>query len=43
MFGWISIFSFSKNIFSDESKIENNKISFLVEIRNLILSKIKMR
>jgi len=39
VFGWISVFIFSENIFPNEPKTGNNKISFLVfsiEIRNLI-------
>ena len=30
LFGWISIFIFSENIFPNEPKTENNKISFSV-------------
>jgi len=33
VFGWISVFIFSENILPNEQKIENNKISFLVEIK----------
>ena len=39
--GWISVFIFSENIFSNEPKIRNNKISFSVKIKNLILDKMK--
>jgi len=45
-FGWIFENIFSKNIFLNEPKTENNKISFsvfLVETGNLILVKIKTR
>jgi len=42
-FDWIFENIFSKNIFSNEPKIENNKISFLVETTNLILGKIKIQ
>jgi len=46
VFGLISVFIFSKNIFPNEPKTENNKISFSVfsvETRNLILGKMKTR
>jgi len=36
MFSWIF-----ENIYSNESKTENNKISFSVEIKDLMLDKIK--
>ena len=45
-FGWIFENIFSENIFSNEPKIGNNKISFsvfLVEIKNLIMDKMKTR
>jgi len=41
IFDWISVFIFSENIFPNEPKIENNKISFSIKIRNLILGKMK--
>jgi len=41
VFGWVSVFIFSENIFSNEPKTENNEISFSVETRNLILDKMK--
>jgi len=44
VFDWIFVFIFCENIFSNESKIKNNKISFsvfLVKSKNLILPKIK--
>ena len=34
VFGWISVFIFSENIFPNEPKTENNQISFSVEIKN---------
>ena len=40
-FGWIFENILSENIFSNEPKIKNNKISFSVKIRNLILDKMK--
>ena len=46
VFGWISVFIFSENIFSNKPKTGNNKISiseFSVETRNLILGKMKTR
>ena len=42
-FGWIFENIFSENIFSNEPKTGNNKISFSVEIKNLILGKMKTR
>jgi len=45
-FGWIFENIFSENIFSNEQKTGNNKISFSVfsiEIRNFILGKMKTR
>ena len=44
VFDWIFENIFNKNIFLNDSKTGNNKISFLmfsVEIRNLILNKMK--
>jgi len=43
VFGWIFVFIFSENIFPNEPKAGNNKISFSVETRNLILGKMKTR
>jgi len=43
VFDWISVFIFSENIFPNEPKTGNNKISFSVEVRNLILGKMKTR
>ena len=46
VFGWIFVFIFSENIFPNEPKTGNNKISFLVflvETKNLILGKMKTR
>jgi len=46
VFGWISIFIFSENIFPNELKTGNNKISFSVfsvETKNFILGKMKTR
>ena len=40
VFDWISVFIFSENIFTNESKTKNNKILISVEINNLIVSKI---
>ena len=43
VFGWIYVFIFSENIFPNEPKTGNNKISFSVETKNLILGKMKTR
>jgi len=43
VFSWIFVFIFSENIFPNEPKTGNNKISFSVKIKNLILDKMKMR
>ena len=40
-FDWIFENIFSKNIFSNKPKTKNNKISFWIKIKNLILDKIK--
>jgi len=42
MFGWISKNIFSENENRKQQENENNKISFLVENRNLISGKIKL-
>ena len=41
VFGWIFENIFSENIFPNEPKTGNNKISFSVETKNLILGKMK--
>jgi len=43
VFGCIFENIFNKNIFSNEPKNRNNKISFSVENRNLVLGKVKTR
>jgi len=40
-FGWIFENIFSENIFPNEPENGNNKISFSVEYRNLVLDKMK--